>query len=316
MSVQARAVSTLVLWCPDFSNWALSQLQVPGHSRWTQQAELLGLPKIPVPTWWLLTAGGSLLGHGRCTWASNPLRSNGSSLRTARGNRFFLFFWNIQSKVLFQIWFPYKPQSPTLALMPAPCPLPSKPLLPESAVGAKSFDQHVWKMGQRNSKIQPSVEASWESPLRWDPGALLGSLGLCPWAVRHGGGAWWLLFLLASRSHSSRQQHRGSCGVRELSPAEPILISFPTPTAGWSHSPPCVVSGWQQGEAKDPTQMWLHRREKNKNQQISFSKSFILEKKKIIYSEISREWFIRHAIPPLPISAADRALCKLSHIPR
>lgn len=72
--------------------------------------------------------------------------------------------------------------------MPAHCPLPSEPLLPESAAGAKSFHLHVWEMGQRNGKIQPSVEASWESSLCWDPRALLGSRGLCPWAVRRGAG--------------------------------------------------------------------------------------------------------------------------------
>lgn len=66
-------------------------------------------------------------------------------------------------------------------------------------------------------------------------------------------GARWLLFLPAGRSPTSRQQHRGSCGMRERSPAEPILTSFPTPTVGWNHSPPCAVSGCQQGEAKDPT---------------------------------------------------------------
>lgn len=245
-------MSTLVLWCPDFSNWALSQLQVPGHSRWTQQAELLGLPKIPVPTWWLLTAGGSLLGHGRCTWASNPLRSNGSSLRTARGNRFFLFFWNIQSKVLFQIWFPYKPQSPTLALMPAPCPLPSKPLLPESAVGAKSFDQHVWKMGQRNSKIQPSVEASWESPLRWDPGALLGSLGLClgRWGTEGALGGFYSSWPPALTALYSSTVGAVGCGSsRRQSPSS--LVS-PLPRLAGATAHPVSFQGDSRGKQRTP----------------------------------------------------------------
>lgn len=99
-----------------------------------------------------------------------------------------------------------------------------------------------------------------KSSLRWKPAGRVLSGGtpeLAPWdPARKWGGtgeAQVLFFLL--RSHTSQRQHDGSCGMQEHLPAEPILISFPTPTAGWSHSPPCAFSGCQQGEAKDPTHL-------------------------------------------------------------
>lgn len=314
VSVQTRAMSTFVLWCSDFSNWALlsPRCRCPTQCWWTQQAELVELPKIPVPTWGLLTARGSLLGHGTCIWASKPLWSKRSSLRTATGINLFLFFWNIQSKVLFQMRFPNKPQSPTLAFMPAHCPLPSKPLLPESAAGAKSLHLHVWEMGQKKGKIQPSVEASWESPLRWDPRALPGSLWLCSGAVRHEGGAWWLLFLLASRSHSSRRQHRGSCGMRERLPAEPILISFPLPRLAGATAHPVPFQGDSRGNQRTPHNCdcaggggW--KKEKTTN---FFHQVFSFREEKSIYSEISGKYLVRSlgSSPPFPINAADREL--------
>lgn len=51
-----------------------------GQSRWGFLR-----PRVPLSDCW-----GVPLAHGGCTWASKPLRSKVSSLKTARGNGFFL----------------------------------------------------------------------------------------------------------------------------------------------------------------------------------------------------------------------------------
>lgn len=172
----------------------------------------------------------------RYTWASKTLWSKSSSLRTARGNDFFLFLQNIQSKVLFQIRFPNKPQSPTLAFMPAHRPLPSKPLLPESAAAAKSLHLHERETEQRNGKTQ---EGSWQSSVGGTP-------ELCSSPRDRGRGTErGSLPFIAAGPPLSRLSAAAPGELRDAGAlagrAHPHY--FPTPTAGWSHSPPCAVSG-------------------------------------------------------------------------
>lgn len=108
--------------------------------------------------------------------------------------------------------------------------------------------------------------------------------GTLPEALRHAGGARWLLFLLACRSHSARRQHRGSCGMRERSPAEPILISLPLPRLAGATAHPVPFQGDSRGKQRTPHSCdCIGEEEKNHNQQISFAKSFLLERKKKLF---------------------------------
>ena len=162
-SAQTRSTSNT---CPAaFSllkpSCALSQLRVPlsALTNTAGRAAVLLRPRFPSAA---PDCCGFLLGHGGGTWASKPLRSKVSSLETAGGIGFNFLKCSEQSPLLED-----KPQSPTLAFIPAHRPLPSKSPLPESAVGAGSVHLCACETGQRNRKIQPPVKAGWESPLRW-----------------------------------------------------------------------------------------------------------------------------------------------------
>lgn len=156
-----------------------------------------------------------------------------------------------------------------------------------------------WGRGTAKSSLQ------WKSPLRWDPRALPGSLGLCLGAVRHGGGAWWLLFLLASRSHGSRRQHRGSCGMRELLPAEPILISFPLPRLAGATAHPVEFQGDSRGNQRTPHNCDCTGGGGGGGGGKKFlSLSLFFQRGKKLFIQKSESvvstWFVLHAIPLLP----------------
>lgn len=147
--------------------------------------------------------------------------------------------------------------------------------------------------GAEEQQIQPSVGASWESPLCWDPRALPGSLGLCPRAVRHGGGpaafySCWPPALTALHSSSTV----GAVGCRSACRRSPSSLGFPLPRLAAATAHPVPFQGDSRGKQRTPHNCDCtgggKKQQKTINKFLSLSLLFLREK--IIYSEISREW--------------------------